>query len=278
MAQICADIALAAAVPILELYQREIGSHVKADGSPVTAADLAADQIIRANLQHTWPDIPIISEEYEIHDTTHDQRFFLVDPLDGTKEFLHGTGEFTVNIALIENHQSVAGVIYAPVLKHLFIAGEAAFELSDISAGHSIASAKLSPIRSRQAKRDALTALASRSHADDKTDRLLKMLTPTAIRRSGSSYKFCLLAKGEADIYPRFGPTMEWDIAAGHAILRAAGGTVLNESGKSFEYRGSQTRNGPFLAVGDKEFGQDVIADFIQIGRSQHPAKTGIAE
>ena len=170
-------------------------------------------------------------------------RFFLVDPVDGTKEFVKRGGEFTVNIGEIVNGEAVTGVVLAPAIGRLFVGrvGEGAFE---ISGGVTRA------IFARVPAADGLVAVSSRSHPDPKTDELLKTLPVKGHTNAGSSLKFCLVAAGEADIYPRAGQTMEWDTAAGHAVLAAAGGNVTSWEGTPFLYGKPDFRNGPFIARG----------------------------
>ncbi len=241
----------AAAQPALALRE-------KPDGSPLTAADLAADAAIAAALARLCPGIPVVSEEGDARDAP--PRFLLVDPLDGTKEFLAGNGEFTVNIALIEDHEPVAGVVLAPALGVLWAgaAGQGATR-TDIAqrpggpgaAPHDPASDKMRPIQVRP-RPAAPVAVASRSHADAETEGFLAGIGAGARRSVGSSLKFCLVAEGEADVYPRFAPTMEWDTAAGHAVLIAAGGRVAAPDGAPLRYgiAGRGWRNGHFIAWG----------------------------
>lgn len=246
------DLALAAGAEIMKIYEGAIAVRAKGDLSPVTDADEAAERIILAGLRRLTPDIPIVAEESvnavgapKITGT----RFWLVDPLDGTREFISRNGEFTVNIALIENGVPTLGVVYAPAVGRLFIAAGknqalAQERRADGSWG------KLHPIAARPLPLAGLIAVASRSHRDAETDAFLARLPIGELRSAGSSLKFCLVAAGEADIYPRFGPTMEWDTGAGHAVLAAAGGTVETPEGKPFLYGKKDFRNGHFVAYG----------------------------
>jgi 3'(2'), 5'-bisphosphate nucleotidase len=212
----------------------------KADGSPLTAADLAAHDAILAGLAAACPAIPVISEEdAALAATAPDGPFILVDPLDGTREFLSGNGEFTVNIALVEDGVPVAGVVFAPALGRLWSGA--------LGAG---AQAEGAAIAVRDPPAQGLVAVASRSHRDAETDAFLAARKVAGLRSVGSSLKFCLVAEGEADVYPRFGPTMEWDTAAGQAVLLAAGGRVLTPAGEPFRYGKPGWRNGPFVAWG----------------------------
>ncbi len=219
----------------------------KADGSPVTAADQAAEDIILPRLRALTPDIPVVSEEEAAQGLSPEvtgARFWLVDPLDGTKEFLSGNGEFTVNIALIENGVPVLGVVVIPARRETYAgAGPGTATLTDAAGTR--------PIAVRDVPAAGLTVVGSRSHGD-----AAAMATFLAGRRvcdfrpAGSSLKLCLIARGEADLYPRLGTTMEWDIAAGHAVLAAAGGRVERLDGAPFTYGKPDYRNPHFAAYG----------------------------
>jgi 3'(2'), 5'-bisphosphate nucleotidase len=215
------EIARDAGALIMRHYENGVGATRKADKSPVTIADHEAEALILKALARCAPGIPVIAEEEAAAGRLPEigARFFLVDPLDGTREFLDRNGEFTVNIALIDAGAPVAGVVYAPAQDRLF-AGAQGMGAFEISKGQSRA------IAARPAPPDGLIAVASRSHRDHKTDEILKTYRVARIVSAGSSIKFCLIAAGEADIYPRHGRTMEWDTAAGHAVLNAAGGRV----------------------------------------------------
>ncbi|MEM6462494.1 MAG: 3'(2'),5'-bisphosphate nucleotidase CysQ [Pseudomonadota bacterium] len=233
-----------AGAAIMSVYQSPAEAEIKSDGSPVTEADRAAEAIILAGLRDLAPDIPVVSEEaHDSHKMEAPERFFLVDPLDGTKEFLRrdGTGSFTVNIALIEKGVPVLGVVYAPALKRLFAGSlhHGATETSDDETR---------PIAVRAIPASGAVAVASRSHRDEQTDHWLTQRNITQTVSIGSSLKFCLVACGEADVYPRFGPTMEWDTAAGHGVLLAAGGQVTTPDNDRFVYGKPNFRNGPFIA------------------------------
>lgn len=228
---------------ILRIYDLGPDAEFKDDGSPVTAADRAADRVILAALAKLAPDIAVVSEENAAsHKLNPPTRFFLVDPLDGTKEFLKhdGKGSYTVNIALIEHGAPIMGVVFAPALDRMFIGivGEGSME---------ICGGQTSNIACRQCDGERI-AVASASHRDETTN---KWLQDNKIDRTisiGSSLKFCLVATGEADFYPRFAPTMEWDTAAGDAVLRAAGGKVCNPDGSLLAYAKVEYRNASFLA------------------------------
>ena len=234
-----AEIAFGAGVVVMRHYENQTQARQKADRSPVTDADEEAERFILAELKKRYPGVPIVAEEEvaagRLPDIT--ARFFLVDPLDGTKEFVNRNGEFTVNIAEIEHGVAVRGVVYAPAKQRLF-AGETpggAFEMS-VAVEKSPDLSLLVPISVRKPPADGLIAVASRSHRDTKTDEYLAHYRVKDFVTAGSSLKFCLVAAGEADIYPRHGRTMEWDTAAGHAVLLAAGGSVKQLDGSPFVY------------------------------------------
>jgi 3'(2'), 5'-bisphosphate nucleotidase len=241
------EIARSAGDVVMKHYAGDIAQRTKADSSPVTAADEEAEELILRRLGETVPAIPVIAEESaaagrlpKIADT-----FFLVDPLDGTKEYINRNGEFTVNIALIENRIPVAGVVYAPAIGRLFWGAD--------GEAHEHAGGVTRRIRTRDIPAGGMTAVASRSHRDAATDEFLARHKVGNIVSAGSSLKFCVIAAGEADIYPRMAPTMEWDTAAGHAVLRAAGGRVtLTDSSTELQYGnvGASFRNPHFIAWG----------------------------
>jgi 3'(2'),5'-bisphosphate nucleotidase len=251
-----AEIALAAGPAIMEIYAGDCQSRAKSDGSPVTEADERAEAIIQARLKRIAPHIPIIAEEACAAggEMRVAEQFFLVDPLDGTREFLKRNGEFTVNVALVRNGVPVAGAVYAPALARLWVGGESAWTCN-VEVG---AALPVETERRRLTTRpapDKFVALASRSHRDSETEAFLARIPVGDLTSAGSSLKFCVVAEGEADVYPRFGPTMEWDTAAGDAVLRAAGGIVLQPDGAPFVYGKAETglRNGAFVAWGDPQ-------------------------
>jgi 3'(2'),5'-bisphosphate nucleotidase len=248
-----AEAALAAGPAVMEEYERGCQAQSKQDGSPVTAADHRAEKIICEQLARITPHIDVVAEESTAAGAPirTAKRFLLVDPLDGTKEFLAGNGEFTLNVALVEDGVPIAGVVYAPALGKIWVGASDAF-VGEVALGASLpAETKLRRIATRSAP-SGLVACASRSHRDPHTEAFLTKLSISEERNIGSSLKFCLIAEGSADVYPRFGPTMEWDTAAGHAVLRAAGGVVLSGDGKlSYGKFDSGLRNGSFVAWGD---------------------------
>lgn len=227
----------------MEIYSRDYDVSLKEDDSPITEADLAVDRMLAAALAERYPDIPVVTEERQ---ASHDpaacgNRFFLVDPIDGTKEFVNKTGEFTINIALIEDGFPVAGIVYAPAVHRLFVGQRAK------GARERTGDGEWRAISVRQ-RGETDIAVASRSHLTQATQDFIEANKIDNCVNAGSSLKFCLVATGEADIYPRFGATMEWDTAAGHAILEAAGGRVLTCDGKPLSYGKPEFRNPYFIA------------------------------
>ncbi|MCI4665267.1 MAG: 3'(2'),5'-bisphosphate nucleotidase CysQ [Neomegalonema sp.] len=221
-------IAIAAGDAIMPYFRGEASpdAEAKADGSPVTAADHAADKVIVDGLRALYPDAPIVTEE-QAETQAHDPGdfFFLVDPLDGTKEFISGSGEFTVNIALIEQGAPRIGVVYAPAMGRLFWTPDPDFAVEERIDENGEATLERQ-LWVADANNAALRVVASKSHRDPATDAYISRYRTASAQSAGSSLKFCLLACGEADLYPRLGPTMAWDTAAAHAVLRAAGGAV----------------------------------------------------
>lgn len=224
------DLALGAGEKICSIYNTDFDAEIKGDGSPVTQADQMGEDFILAGLKALAPEIPVLAEESAAAGNIPDlgNRFFLVDPLDGTKEFIKKTGEFTVNIALIEDGKPVAGVVYAPASEKLYYGSTSGGAyLQKIAPGEDRARANgPEKITVRRRKADGLIAVASRSHRSAETEELLEKLGAVDFTPAGSSLKFCLVAEGLADVYPRLGRTMEWDTGAGQAVLEAAGGRV----------------------------------------------------
>ena len=244
-----AEVARHAGAEILKIYDSDFTTYRKADRSPVTDADLAAEAVILPALRRLAPDILIISEE-DSHasglPTQAPDRFWLVDPLDGTKEFVARNGEFTVNIALVEHGRPVLGIVHVPVLGQTYRSyGDVAESATDGSS--------FKPIRARVTPAEGATLIISRSHADKemvKVEELGERVAGTIV--AGSSVKFCRIAEGVADLYPRLGPTMEWDTAAGHAVLEAAGGSVRTLEGETLRYGKVGFRNPHFVARGPR--------------------------
>jgi 3'(2'), 5'-bisphosphate nucleotidase len=236
-----------------EIYGTGFEVQRKADHSPVTQADHAAEAIILERLRHAAPEVPIVAEEEVAAGRQPEigREFFLVDPLDGTKEFIQRIGDFTVNIALVRDGIPVMGVVYAPVTSGLFIGNVTdSWAQRSHQPTDSRTNATRTPIRVRAAPARGLTVVVSRSHATPETETYLEQYSVAERVSVGSSLKFCLVAAGEADLYPRLGPTMEWDTAAGQAVLVAAGGTVLAPGGAPLEYGKPGLRNSHFIAGG----------------------------
>jgi 3'(2'), 5'-bisphosphate nucleotidase len=241
-----AEIARRAGAAIMRVYATDFAIRGKSDASPVTEADEQAEALILAELRSLTPLLPIVSEEAASAGRTPEigTHFWLVDPLDGTKEFISRNGEFTVNIALIEDQRPILGVVYAPALDRLFfgVAGRGA-RVEESTGRRKIACRRVPPA--------GLTVVSSRSHGDAAAlDRFLSGRRVAASVNAGSSLKFCLLAAGEADLYPRLGRTMEWDTAAGDAVLRAAGGRVTELEGQELLYGKPGFANPHFIAEG----------------------------
>jgi 3'(2'), 5'-bisphosphate nucleotidase len=242
-------LAIEAGTAIMDVYRSDdFDVRAKDDDSPVTEADLRADAIIGAGLEAAFPDIPVVTEEQaESHEGLDGVTHFLVDPLDGTKEFVQRRGDFTVNIALIENGVPTAGVVYAPAVGRLFrtsASGGAVEETGDFDPA---AEGPTRRIAVRTPDNGALRVVASKSHRDAETDGYIGRYRVAEFKSAGSSLKFCLVASGEADLYPRLGRTMEWDTGAGHAVLAAAGGHVVRfDNGRPLAY-GKPDRANPFF-------------------------------
>jgi 3'(2'), 5'-bisphosphate nucleotidase len=240
---------------IMTIYNGKVETRLKPDHSPVTDADEAAEKIILSGLKRDFPNIPVIAEESVSAGIVPEVRnqFFLVDPLDGTKEFISRNGEFTVNIAMIENRQPIMGVVYAPAVNLIYVGEKNCGSMvSAIAPQTDIISAAWQKIDTRKTPADGAIVLASRSHRDSDTDAYLAKCKVKEIISAGSSLKFCTIAEGKADLYPRFGRTMEWDTAAGHAILTAAGGKVAQPDGSPLIYakRDRGFDNPAFIASG----------------------------
>ena len=255
VAEIFAELTVEAAVAVMCVYAGQHNAREKPDKSFVCDADEKAEAIILRGLAERLPRIPVVAEEAASRGEKPrcGRAFILVDPVDGTREFLHRNDEFTVNIALIVDGIPRAGAVYAPALGRMWMAGEHAYAFHVEPGAPLPPLAERCPIHVRDNPEHGLIALASRSHADAQTDAFLARLPISERRCAGSSLKFCILAEGNADVYPRFGQTMEWDTAAGDAVLRAAGGAVLDEKGIALRYGKAdrQYRNGPFVAWGD---------------------------
>ncbi|HEX5340512.1 MAG TPA: 3'(2'),5'-bisphosphate nucleotidase CysQ [Gammaproteobacteria bacterium] len=243
------DIARAAGERIMEIYQTDFAVRTKSDKSPVTEADMAAHHVILAGLQRITPDSPVLSEEsakIPFAERRHWGSYWLVDPLDGTKEFISRNGDFTINIALIQHGMPVVGVVYIPVegISYYGSVGVGAFRRGP--------EGEQQAIRVQPTSSDPVRVVASRSHRGELLDGYLAKLGGHEIVSRGSSLKFCLVAEGAADVYPRLGPTSEWDTGAGHAVLLAAGGHVINVDGSALSYNRKETLLNPyFIAYSD---------------------------
>ena len=230
---------------IYENYDQSI--EYKDDKSPLTEADLASHQQI-CDLLSSISAYPIISEEGE-QKYTDEPKYWLVDPLDGTKEFINNTGEFTVNIAYIQNGSPTHGTVYAPAIKRLFSTDHNSKSYETVKSSAKTGQIINKPLRVSKANASALTVVASKSHINSETNEYIANYSVSSYKNAGSSLKFCLIANGEADFYPRLGRTMEWDTAAGHAILSGAGGYVTNLFTKEPLYYGKPGFENPFFVA-----------------------------
>lgn len=242
------DIAIEAGKAIMTVYEEEISVSQKEDNSPLTKADLAAHHIIVNGLSKCAPNVPILSEEsaaIPFDERKTWQTYWLVDPLDGTREFIKHNGEFTVNIALIQQHRAVLGVVYAPAIGHLYYAtrGQGAF--------HRVSDGQAHPIQARDLDSQQLVVASSRSHAGDRLVKFLDTLGPHTLLSMGSSLKICLVAEGKADVYPRLGLTSEWDTAAAQCVLEEAGGLLVCTDNQPLLYNTKESLLNPeFFATG----------------------------
>ncbi len=241
-------IAAEAGRAIMEIYDGEFAVELKDDRTPLTAADRAAHTIILAGLRRLAHVLPVLSEESAVSERAERhrwQRFWLVDPLDGTREFIKRNGEFTVNIALIDGHRPVAGVVTAPAIGRAYYGAEGLGAFRQIGA-------ETRQISVRRPAASPLRVVGSRSHGTPELDDFLATLGPYELKPMGSSLKICLVAEGEADLYPRLGPTSEWDTAAAEAVLLAAGGSMIDLKGQPLTYNAREGMLNPhFLAMGD---------------------------
>lgn len=228
LTEVMRRLAIEAGDLIMSIYEAEdFAVKVKSDSSPVTEADEAADALISAGLRKAFPATTLVTEEQA---ASHEQRadtFLIVDPLDGTKEFINRRGDFTVNIALVEAGVPTRGVVYAPAKGRMFLTLADGTSVEETGHLDPRVIGTLTPIRVGKPDNSALMVVASKSHRDQATDKYIAKYAVKDMTSAGSSLKFCLVATGEADLYPRVGRTMEWDTAAGHAVLRGAGGDVV---------------------------------------------------
>ena len=228
LTEVMRRLALEAGTVILQIYQSpDFDVRAKSDASPVTAADEAADALISAGLRAAFPDVPLVTEEQAASHGQTVSTFLIVDPLDGTKEFVQRRGDFTVNIALVENGVPTRGVVYAPAQGRLFYTNAIGLSVEEIGVLDKDLVGVTQPISVATPDNTALMVVASKSHRDQATDDYIARYKVRDMTSAGSSLKFCLVATGEADLYPRLGRTMEWDTAAGHAVLTGAGGRVV---------------------------------------------------
>ncbi|PCM45240.1 3'(2'),5'-bisphosphate nucleotidase CysQ [Marinobacter sp. ANT_B65] len=235
---------------VLHIYQSDFKVSYKEDESPITAADIASHEIIVRGLRNISRDIPILSEESVAapwEERKHWRRFWLIDPIDGTRDFTQRTGEFTVNIAMIEDGVPVMGVVTAPALKEAFwgVKGEGAHKRDRTGLIHRMRVAEPGEVK---------RVVASKNHLNDETRAFIDNLGAHQTVQAGSSLKFCRIAEGHADIYPRMGPTSEWDTGAAHAVLRAAGGDVRSLDGLPLQYGKKDVLNPHFIAAGNWYF------------------------
>ncbi len=228
LTQVMRRLSLEAGDAIMEIYgQDDFDVKSKSDDSPVTAADEAADRVISAGLRAAFPDVLLVTEEQSATHSITGDTFLIVDPLDGTKEFIHRRGDFTVNIALVEQGVPTRGVVYAPAKGRMFFTGADGQAVEETGAFDKDSVGPMVAISVSKPDNSALMVVASKSHRDQATDDYISKYDVKDMKSAGSSLKFCLVATGEADLYPRLGRTMEWDTAAGHAVLRGAGGDVV---------------------------------------------------
>ena len=248
--QVC-DLATQAGEKVMRFYHNGANVSFKADASPLTAADEASHELLVKSLQKLLPEAAVVSEESEgVTDRRIDQSklFWLVDPLDGTKEFVKKTDEFTVNVALMENHSPILGVIHAPALNLTYYGGR------NIGAWRQAGDESPTPIRTRRIGSSRLEVVASKDHAGPLVSAMLARLKNPQLRSMGSSLKFCLVAEGKADLYLRDLPTMEWDTAAAQCIVEAAGGGAFSLDGEPLRYGKPGLKNPAIMTVGDTRF------------------------
>ena len=251
LAHDCVAIARRAGSAILTIYEQDFEVISKADDSPLTQADLASHRVIVKALGELTPEIPVLSEESG-HISDEERlswsRYWLIDPLDGTKEFVNRNGEFTVNIALIDQHRPILGVVHVPVVDETYagVVGHGAWRQQ--------ATGVAQDIQTRRPVPPVPVIVGSRSHANPKLEQCLAGLGDHEMISMGSSLKFCRVAEGKADLYPRLGPTSEWDTAAAHAVVEAAGGQVLGLEGKALPYNQKVDILNPwFVVLGDPD-------------------------
>lgn len=256
LAMLFANLVVSAGALAMEVLARpDIATQIKADKSPVSEADERIEAFLIKELARALPGVPVVAEEAAARGetTAHGDAFLLIDPIDGTREFLARSPDFTVNLGLALKDAPHIGAVFAPVQNRVWFAGENGFVAEAAPGGSLPPSQDWRALRARRAPRDGLTALISKSHLDDQTKSFLETVPVAERRPMGSSVKFCIVAMGDADVYPRFGRTMEWDTAAGDAVLRAAGGVTLDLVGAPLRYGKAQDGygNSSFIAWGD---------------------------
>ncbi|WP_394178982.1 3'(2'),5'-bisphosphate nucleotidase CysQ [Yoonia maritima] len=251
LTKVMRELALLAGDKIMEIYAAddfEIRS--KSDESPVTVADEAADAIISAGLREAFPDVPLVTEEQSNSHSQSVSTFLIVDPLDGTKEFIKRRGDFTVNIAYVVDGVPVRGIVYAPAKERLFYTDAEGASVEETGPFAKDVVGQTEPMHVSKPDNNALLVVASKSHRDEATDDYINKYSVRDMKSAGSSLKFCLVATGEADLYPRLGRTMEWDTAAGHAVLNGAGGRVVRfDDHTPLKYGKSGFANPFFIAL-----------------------------
>ena len=248
---------------ILEIYESDdFGTRIKEDDSPLTEADLSSHQVLTDGLSQMTPDIPILSEEsdaLEFTERSEWDRFWLVDPLDGTKEFIKQNGEFTVNVALIEAGKPVIGVVGVPAKGTMYWAADGVGAFKRTSSGETVRLRVTEDSRSRE----QMKVVVSRSHVNDETEEYARRVAERAgnveLIPVGSALKLCMVAEGEAQVYPRLGPTMEWDVGAADCVVRQAGGVVRTMSGEELRYNKEDLLNPFFVAACDETLMPDAL-------------------
>ena len=250
------NLAISAGHIIMKHYKGDTKVMIKEDQSPLTNADLDSNNIICSGLSKIDPTIPIVSEESFVDWQTRKEwnKYWLIDPLDGTKEFINKNGEFTVNIALIENNKPVLGVIFVPVLSTLYFASQNYGSFKLFCSSHLSSLNQSNKIQVNEKKiSDHLLVIGSRSHSNEGFNKWVQEnITDYEFIKTGSSLKFCRIAEGSADLYPRFGPTSEWDIAAGHIILMEAGGSIISDDNNEITYNAKENILNPYFIASCK--------------------------
>lgn len=248
LTEVMRRLSIEAGAEIMRIYEADdFDVKIKSDASPVTEADELADALIAAGLRDAFPDIALVTEEQSASHSLQADRFLIVDPLDGTKEFINRRGDFTVNIALVENGIPTRGVVYAPAQGRMFYTQADGTSVEETGALSAEKAGSVTAIRVGSPDNGAVMVVASKSHRDQATDDYISKYAVKDMKSAGSSLKFCLVAAGEADLYPRLGRTMEWDTAAGHAVLSGAGGRVVRFDDHSTLTYGKPGYDNPFF-------------------------------